>query len=178
MIRHQEAHPGEPPIFRFGILISASLPWISDEDKGIDVTPLIVRGRPVPVDIIELNKALASVQDDHHHDPSNWVKGDGISPALRKEIAELAKLPFIMEDYTTRRMHPDRDLVRLQIPTAHILGKTDWAYEGGKKLRELCDLDYVESWEHAGGHTIPRFGVDVMKVKQVIEKTVSRSEFR
>ena len=74
-------------------------------------------------------------------------------------------------------MHPDRDSIRLQVPTAHVLGKKDFAYEGGKKLRELCDSRYALTWEHNGGHTIPRGGIDVSKITEIIEKTVARSEF-
>jgi hypothetical protein len=177
MIHHQETQPEETPLFRFGIFISSALPWACDESTGIDVTALIIRGRSIPVHLPELQAAIEAIEKEANYDSQSWHKADWISPAIRERVKEVGKEPGVYETYITRRMHPDHDTVRLQVPTAHILGRTDFAYEGGKKLRDLCELRYSHTWEHSGGHTIPRVGIDVLKIREVIEKTVSRSEF-
>ena len=177
MLRHQMTCPEEPPLFRFGIFANVLLSWSSDEDMGVDVTPLILRGLPIPVELSELNAALVAVSKEPDLDLSVKPSTDGIYAPLRRIFEEEITVPIVYKNYITRRIHPEHDSVQLRVPTAHILGKADWAYESGKKLREMCDMDSALTWEHSKGHEIPRNGIDVLKIKEIIEKTVTRSEF-
>jgi hypothetical protein len=177
MIRHQETLLAETPLFRFGIFISSALPWVWDNSAGIDVTALIIRGSAIPVQLPELRAAIETAEEAKF-DSQSWLNSDGISPALMERVKEVPKRRCDYEKYLIHRMHPDHDTVRLQVPTAHILGRADFAYEGGKKLRDLCELRCSQIWEHPGGHSIPRTpGIDVLMMREIIEKTVSRSEF-
>ncbi|KAF2667283.1 hypothetical protein BT63DRAFT_289093 [Microthyrium microscopicum] len=177
MMHHQETSSDGIPLFRFAIFISCALPWTWDESTGIDVTALVIRGRDVPVELPELQAAIEAIDKEANFDSKSWLTSTAISPALRERVAAVPKEPNNYENYHVRRMHPDYDTVRLQAPTAHVLGRVDFAYEGGKKLRALCEPGYSQTWEHPGGHAIPRNGIDVLKIKEIIERTVSRSEF-
>jgi Serine hydrolase (FSH1) len=177
MVHHQETYPEEAPLFRFGIFANILLSWSSDPELGVDITPLIIRSRPVPIEMSELNAALAAVAKEPDFDPSSKVWIDGMYAPLRRLLAEEAKSPFVYENFHTQQLHPDHDRIRLRVPTAHILGKADWAYESGKKVQQMCDTSSILTWEHPKGHEIPRSGIDVLKIKDMIEKTVTRSEF-
>ena len=44
---------------------------------------------------------------------------------------------------------------RVQIPTAHIVGRKDPGYKAGLALLHICDQRQSKLFEHEGGHTIP-----------------------
>jgi hypothetical protein len=174
MLYHQETIPEEDPLFRFAVFISSSLPWMCSEDLGVDVTALVIRGHDVPIPLPELKAAVAlAKQSEFQPGLGTWQEDGSAYSPLANSLKELMGKPFVEEDLITRRMHPDHDTVRLNVPTAHILGKSDWAYKGGKKLKDLCDASIALAWEHPKGHEIPRTTIDLNQISNIIGKTVA-----
>ena len=52
--------------------------------------------------------------------------------------------------------HASVDKVRINIPTANVLGRRDQWRLHGKDLIDLCAQDLTTVFEHDGGHEIPR----------------------
>ncbi|PWN53792.1 hypothetical protein IE53DRAFT_377048 [Violaceomyces palustris] len=48
-----------------------------------------------------------------------------------------------------------RKALRIEVPTAHILGRKDAALERGRELEKSCPPELVYKYEHSGGHEIP-----------------------
>lgn len=169
-------HPYEPPLFRSAIFISATLPWSADNTNGIDVTPLIVRRKSVPVDLGILKGQIEAAIADADYNPMT-SDAPGIPPALINVIAELGNEPYDYNRYVTRKFHPEVDEVRIQIPTAHVLARKDPLYASGLKLVDMCDRRYASVYEHNGGHEVPRFTAEKRAIQNLIQKTLVRSEF-
>lgn len=79
-------------------------------------------------------------------------------------------------DHTIRRFHADNDLVRLEIPTAHIVGKTDPYMRQGLELHRLCDPQWSTLYEHPEGHIVPRSSNVNMQIAAAIEKAIAAVE--
>lgn len=82
-----------------------------------------------------------------------------------------ARLDGTTDDHIIRRFHADNDSVRIQIPTAHIFGKTDPYCQQSKELRRLCDPQWSTAYEHPQGHLVPR----AMNVNREIATAIERA---
>lgn len=81
-------------------------------------------------------------------------------------------------DYVAHRMFPEVDKVRVPIPTEHVPGEHDPFKELGTTMCDMRDPRVMLTYKHGFGHEIPsRSPSDLEKIKEVIEKTVIRSEF-
>jgi hypothetical protein len=85
MIRHQKAHPDDSHLFRFAVFISSALPLACDEETGVDVTPLILRGLDVPVQLPELYTAIEASKKEGCYDIDSWARSEKTSPAIRNK---------------------------------------------------------------------------------------------
>ena len=75
-------------------------------------------------------------------------------------------------------MFPEVDKVRVPIPTGHILGELDPMRESGEMMCEMCDKRSMLMYKHGFGHEIPaRSMKGLRKIRDVIEKTIIRSDF-
>ena len=175
MMRQQIERPFDPPLFRCAIFICSSLPWSADYTNGVDVTPLLLRHKWIPTDISELNAQLKQAVHEKAYDPT-MDTDHGVPVQLSEIIAELSNESHDPQTYVSRKFHPEVDAARLPVPTAHIVGKEDEHRGSGLKLAEMCDKRYANLYEHKGGHEMPRTATDMQKIKDVILKTVTRSE--
>lgn len=81
-------------------------------------------------------------------------------------------------DYMAHRMFPEVDKVRVPIPAGHILGEQDPLKDLGSTMCLMFDPRLMLVHKHGFGHEIPARSLkDLKKIKEVIEKTVIRSEF-
>lgn len=76
-----------------------------------------------------------------------------------------------------QRFHPDFDKLRIKIPTAHIYGALDPWREQSRKLVDMCEQSVMSSYEHSGGHEVPRARDVSEKIRAVIEQVMSKSLF-
>lgn len=176
ILHHQATRPLEPPLFRSAIFLCGLLPWTADELHGIDVTPLIVLHRAIPYDLIDIKHDVeAASEEAKHRLPSSY--GSLIPPALRDLAKQHEGGAFEYDKYITRKYHPDVDDIRIDIPTGHVVGKRDDMRAFGRKLFELCREDRATLFEHNAGHEIPASPAVSRRIADLIEKTVTRSEF-
>ncbi|KAH8692260.1 serine hydrolase FSH [Talaromyces proteolyticus] len=176
MLKRQKHYPLMPPLFRFMVFWGGNLPWSADQEEGIEVTDWILAHRLVPPDIEDIRSfnAWAAEHPDDRPDPDDPT---GINPALHPLIPGwLAGKVFDRRNYYTRVYHPDVTQTRLQIPTLHVLGKADEVYGGSKRMAELCNAKTRVVYEHKGGHDVPRDRTDILRIKELFEKTVARSQ--
>lgn len=94
-------------------------------------------------------------------------------------------LPSVGEDVspvfgvneTVRRMHPQLDQARIDIPTADMYGKQDTEYyDQSKNLVKFCNPASCFTVEHPGGHEVPRSARLVRDVAGAIKKVVQSLE--
>ncbi|CAM1501899.1 Fc.00g038830.m01.CDS01 [Cosmosporella sp. VM-42] len=81
-------------------------------------------------------------------------------------------------DGTWSRLSPEdleRQNKRIKIPTVHIYGYKDPAYQESLNLRDMCDPRSRLEYSHTSGHEIPR-GVRVTEeMAQVVKKGMERA---
>ena len=178
MLHHQITRPFEPPLFRSAIFICTFLPRCADSTNGVDVTPLIIRRKRVPTELVELRSQIEAARAEADYNPKTDSL-EGIPLALSDVITELDNVDnesFDYKRYVTRMFHPEVDKVRIQIPTAHVVGRNDPVRDASLKLVDMCDVRYVSVYEHKGGHELPKTADSLQRIKDVIQKTVMRSE--
>ena len=178
ILHHQITQPYEQRLFRFAIFICAPLPWSVDPNSGIDVTSLIVQDGNVPVELLEIRRRLEEVRSDLG-ETSMVNPLERIPEALRGAVSEMRQTthgPYDQEQHPIRRFHPDIDQVRIELPTAHIVGKHDQVSDSSNQLVQLCDEKYAGIHEHAGGHEVSSTADDLQVIKNLILKTVAQGE--
>ena len=114
----------------------------------------------------------------------DWEDGDLIPPMMRHAYQKIHQqdvengVDRKYNDYRAHRMFPEVDKGRVPIPSAHILGELDPLRELGETMCEMCDKSSMLTYMHGYGHEIPaRSMKEMRKIRDVIEKTVIRSEF-
>ncbi len=192
ILRYAHETPHLPQPFRSAIFMNCSMPWSATKDLGKDVTPLVIQHQYIPCTLAEADRALAleyernpnkenMLKDERH---ANWGDGDLIPPMLKQTYQSV----FAQElekgtvrkysDFVAHRMFPEVDKVRVPIPTGHILSERDPLKELGTTMCEMCDPRLMLTYKHVFGHEIPaRSPRDLIRIKEVIEKTVIRSDF-
>ena len=175
MLMRQKHYPFEPPLFSFMIFMGGNIPYSADEEEGIETTDWMIRHRMVPADLEKIKSfnAWAALNPQDRPDPSD---PNGINPALHPLLPRFAGRAFDRRNYYTRSLHPEIVQTRLHIPTLHVLGKADDVYEGSKHMAELCDAKLRLIYEHKGGHEVTRDKIDLLRLKEMVEKTVARSQ--
>ena len=192
ILRYAHETPHLPQPFRAAIFMNCSMPWSATEDLGYDVTPLVIQHQYVPTTLAEAERVIAleykknptkeaMLKDERNTD---WEDGDLIPPMMRHAYQNIHQqdvengVDRKYNDYRAHRMFPEVDKVRVPIPSAHILGELDPLKELGETMCEMCDKRSMVTYKHGFGHEIPaRSMKDLRKIRDVIEKTVIRSEF-
>lgn len=192
ILRYAHETPHLPQPFRSAIFMNCYAPWSATEDLGKDVTLLVIQHQYVPCTLAEADRVLAleyeknPTKEDMLKDErnTNWGDGDLIPPMMRQayqniHAKDLEKgVDRKYNDYMSHRMFPEVDKVRVPIPTGHILGQYDPHKELGTTMCDMCDPRVMLIYEHEYGHEIPaRSPRNLKKIKELIEKTVIRSEF-
>jgi len=173
-LRHQIEKPFAAPLFRFAVFLCATLPSSWSSEYGVDIAALFegINERS--------DKKAYTLTDEANIPPKNKNRSD-----LNKEDVEVALVlaenerlkGITKEKLGFTRLHPDHDTVRIQIPTAHVMGKLDPYRIQSYKLKDLCCANLVTTYEHLGGHEIPRMEDSSMKIKNLIEKVAARGDF-
>ena len=179
------------------------MPWSATPDLGRDVTPLVLQHHVVSGTLAETDRLLALAYEKHPVNKEDmlqeakqqdvdvgWSHEDLLlQPGVRKHAS--AKKPSAPEaeskkeethrtysDYISHRIFPEVDKVRIHIPTGHIIGERDPVKDSSVMMRDMCDARVMLTYKHGFGHEIPvRSRTDLNRIKEVIEKTVTKSEF-
>lgn len=75
-------------------------------------------------------------------------------------------------DVTPVKMHGDAHSARIQIPTAHIIGRSDAYREFSKIIVTLCNPRETKVYDHKGAHIVPR-GKEAMEELTAALKNLS-----
>jgi pimeloyl-ACP methyl ester carboxylesterase len=177
MLHLQKHHLTQVPLFRFMILMGGNLPYSADYDEGLDVTDWIAFHRmpllaSADLDEIRAFNEWAPDNQDKRPDPMDKT---GISPILHKIMDQHVSGEFDRRKFDSRLLHPEVTKLRVTVPTLHVLGSQDDAYKGAQNMLQLCDPKYRLQYTFEGGHEIPRAKTDLVKIKEMIEKTVQTS---
>lgn len=162
-----EKEPAEPPYFT---------PQTHVEPPA-SVSPIIStssssRGENSPEQLSSLGSSVPRSRD-----PTTpyTPQSDG-QPADDVSATSLAtKLTAAAKD-SIRRFHSTIDTARIEIPTAHIYGRHDPYFSQSLELVNMCQSDLAMTFDHGGGHDIPRSAEVNEAIAGVIERTVTRSE--
>ena len=192
ILRYAHETPHLPQPFRAAIFMNSYMPWSAIKDLGKDVTPLVIQQQYVPCTLAEANRVLALEYERNPTDQdvlkdernANWGDGDLIPPMMRHAYQTIHAqdvekgVDRKYNDVVAHRMFSEVDKVRIPIPTGHILGENDPLKESGAAMCNMCDPRVMLIYKHGFGHEIPtRSPIDLGKIKEIIEKTVMRSEF-
>ena len=192
ILRYAHETPHLPQPFRAAIFMNSYIPWSGTKDIGKDVTPLVIAHKSVPCTLTETDRLLALENEKYPSKEDmlkderlkNWGDGDLIPSMLKDAYQDVHAqnvaqgLHRTYNDYVAHRMFPEVDNVRVTIPTAHILGEQDPLLPLGETMCKMCDPRVMLTYKHGFGHEIPsRSPRDLKKIREVLEKTVIRSEF-
>ncbi|KAL8699911.1 MAG: hypothetical protein Q9201_005738 [Fulgogasparrea decipioides] len=194
LLRYAHETPHLPPPFRAAIFMNSQMPWSATEDLGKDVGPLAIRLQSIPPTEAEADRAIARELEKHKSKEdmlddaargAHWEDGGLIAPMMRHayknthaQDLEKGVSHHKYSDYRAHRIFPEVDKVRVTVPTGHILAERDPLRELGEGMMKMCEPSLRLSFKHGFGHEIPpaRSTRDLVKIKEVIEKTVMRSE--
>lgn len=161
VLLHHELE-GAPPPFAFAVFVCAPLPFSHALAHGIDTrahfgSPAQRPVRPdcpdaVPAHLVadaaylrgEERLAAAKAKASAAADAAGPVR----APAAKEEEEEGA--------HFYQMFHASVDRVRIQVPTVHVVGARDKWRLHSLDVLQLCARDLAVSFEHGGGHEIPR----------------------
>lgn len=128
---------GKDPPFKAAIFFCGSAPLVMMRHVGFQV-PDSAQKRDDASSAVLAQQADSKAILDRRGE--RWTGLDPSLLASEKEAhEEVSKGPY-----------------RITIPTVHIYGTRDPRYVGGLNLAGLCDVDNRQTYNHGGGHEIPR----------------------
>ena len=144
--------------------MNGSAPFCRSRDVGWDVTASyegahidqLLKGKAVSLDVSSLYDASSDCNDGE----------SGVQACNGPEYQVRWWWPTVLLYHQ-----------KIQIPTAHILGKSDEWEVQSKQLADLCAPDSRMLLRHEGSHEIPLRGPTVEQMAEVIVKTSERGEF-
>ena len=180
VLKHQIENPFSPPLFRFAIFISGTLPFSWSESLGHDAYNLIMSENPLNTSASDWERqrklGLAYLQPIHNSESSVLTEMFPAWEEGRQYLLELIEKPENAH-LRPRCFHPDIHQERISIPTAHVWGAGDSFRSHAKELVRLCEPSVAAVYEHGGLHDVPHSLEDNKIVSEMVQKTILRSEF-
>ncbi|KAJ6087599.1 hypothetical protein N7467_006513 [Penicillium canescens] len=150
LLIHQEETPHLPPPFKAAIFVCGGASLIMLEELGFHVSAE-ARERDAAS-----RTALASQAGSSAvlaQGSSRWTGLKSLDSGLSEdELRAEIRSPF-----------------RINIPTAHIYGVKDPRYVAGVHLSGICDPEKRRTYDHGGGHEIPRTGAVSDKIAEMFQ---------
>ena len=82
------------------------------------------------------------------------------------------------KDTTPVKMRADTHSARIQIPTAHVMGRGDAYREFSKALLGLCNPREVKVYDHKGSHVVPRGQEAMEDLTAALNSVVDRAMYQ
>ncbi|KAI4130749.1 MAG: hypothetical protein LQ338_001585 [Usnochroma carphineum] len=76
------------------------------------------------------------------------------------------------------KMLPDSYGAMVDLPTAHIIGRSDNLREAGKQLLALCNQRKAKVYDHNGAHGVPRGRAAMEELTAAMDWVVDRATFQ
>ena len=106
------------------------------------------------------------------------VSPTSFSPDIKLAVFICGGAPGGLRDGVAARLDVGLNGAVIDIPTAHILGKKDTAYDAGIELSQLCRQEHREVLEFDGGHEVPMSRKVVSEMVAAFERVIDRTLFR
>lgn len=143
LLRHQKDKPQLPPPFEFAIFICGGAPLKELRDLGFSIDQAVWERDLTSK--YELNRKAASI--------TLLAEGSGRWTEVDQSISDDSLAREITGPY------------QIKVPTVHVIGSKDPRFNAGRQLANLCDAQSRKTYDHEGGHEIPR--------NQNVSKTIS-----
>lgn len=150
LLYHQEETPHLPPPFNAAIFVCGgpSMPVL--EDLGFHVSAAARERDEASRSALALQSGSSNILTKG---ADRWkgldaIHGVSSEDELRQEITT----PY-----------------RISIPTVHVYGSKDPRYAAGVHLSGICDPEKRRTYNHGGGHEIPRTGEVTTSIAQLFE---------
>ena len=82
------------------------------------------------------------------------------------------------ELHPLRPLYADKYSARIDIPTAHIMGRKDSYRESAKSLLALCNPRKAKVYDHQGSHTVPRGQTAMEDLTAAFDWVTDRATFQ
>ncbi|KAK2768307.1 hypothetical protein FQN54_000160 [Arachnomyces sp. PD_36] len=174
LLYHRRERPDQPLPFKTGVFICGSLPLRVLEDLEFpvpqaaydieDVTKRELQEKAASLNTMELG-------GDRWAQPGGGTKNDARSsfdPSKPIDPQNVFGLDFT-------RMPPD---LGIDMPTVHIYGIKDPRYPGAIQLSQFYNSDLRKTYDHQGGHEIPRQNEVSQRIADLVEWAVSMAQSR
>ncbi|KAJ5179408.1 hypothetical protein N7492_002618 [Penicillium capsulatum] len=150
LLYHQEETPHLPPPFTTAIFICGgpSMPVL--EDLGFHVSAAARERDDASRSALALQSGSSNILTKG---ADRWKGLDAIHGGLSEdELRNEITSPY-----------------RISIPTVHVYGSKDPRYAAGVHLSSICDVNKRRTYDHGGGHEIPRQGEVTASIAKLVE---------
>ncbi|KAL8724510.1 MAG: hypothetical protein Q9166_007911 [cf. Caloplaca sp. 2 TL-2023] len=157
---HQAETPDHPLPFKTAIFICGGVPLQVLEELGIDVSQ---EARDMNEKSAKALAEQASTDAILKSGLNRWVNADGVIPSDGQD-APLNPTNVFGLDFTKMPAH-----LRIKIPTVHIYGNKDPRCPASLQLAQFSDPTLRKTYDHGGGHDVPRKSDVSESIAQLVE---------
>jgi hypothetical protein len=146
LLYNQSLYPNAPPLFKAAIFICGGVPLDVLASLGIDVTDEARELDQSSKIALQQRASSAAILRDGY---DRWGAGFDPFSAIPGEDGDKKMVFGIDIMRITREM-------KIPIPTVHIYGAKDPRFPASVTLAQFCDEAVRRTFDHQGGHEIPR----------------------
>ena len=187
ILQRQTDHPTEPAQFRFAIFMCGMLPcspYAQFNDHLLDGFRRTVTD--VPMSAAEEKDRLRLARKAYAND-IEWT--GAVAGAFHPKCSQATGEEFIavleslrssknrLTESLPASYHPAWDPIRIEIPTAHIVGAKDPWNPLSLLLKQMCTEEKSKLYDHRGGHEIPRSETVAIAIKDCIIWASDKASF-
>ncbi|KAJ6131645.1 Serine hydrolase FSH [Penicillium sp. IBT 18751x] len=157
LILHQEETPDMPPPFKAAIFICGGASLSVLEEMGFHVSAEARERDTASRSALALQAGSMSLMTQG---ANRWTGLGALSDGLsEEELREEIKSPY-----------------RIPIPTVHIYGSKDPRYAAGVHLSGVCEPAKRRTYDHGGGHEIPRTAAVSNSIAELVRWALEQAE--
>lgn len=156
LLLHQEETPYLPPPFKSAIFVCGGVSMDIIQDLGFHISAEAQQRDTASRLALEQQAGNSAVlsQGVNRWTGLNSIAGGLSEDELRSEI---------------------RSPYRIDIPTVHVYGSKDPRYAAGVHLSGICNPDKRRTYNHGGGHEIPRTSDVSSSIAKLFEWSISEA---
>lgn len=164
LLYNQSLYPNSAPLFKAAIFICGGVPLDVLASLGVEVTSEARElDRSSRVALQQQASTEAILRDGYNR----WGSGPNDFSAYQAE--EFGKREMVFGIDVTRIPRQ----MKIQIPTVHVYGAKDPRFPASVTMAQFCDEAVRRTFDHGGGHEVPRKR-DVSKaIAEMVEWCVS-----
>ncbi|KAK2757585.1 hypothetical protein FQN54_004554 [Arachnomyces sp. PD_36] len=167
---HQAEKPAEPLPFQAAVFLCGGPVLSVLEELGISVSPTAWdwdKRTKIALRERASSKAIQKYGKDRWLTPGG--NGDG-------ELNIDPSTPINPTDVYGLDVSRAPEHLRIRIPTVHLYGRVDPRFPASMQLMHLCDPETRLSYQHEGGHNIPKSSATAEGIAEVIDQCARMAE--